>query len=80
MIKRPKYKLSNVNGKYTVRSSQTQPMTPEKSPSPRVTIPLLNGGNTVFNPEGVIFIPNFQNNKNPKIIKMSDLAQVVPNK
>jgi hypothetical protein len=64
-----------VNGKYTVRSSLTQPISPEKSsPSPRVTIPLPNGGNTEFNPDGVIFIPNYHNNKHPKIIKLSNLA------
>ena len=49
-------------------------MSPEKSLSPRVTIPLPNGGNTEFNPDGVIFIPNYHNNKHPKIIKMSNLA------
>ena len=65
---------TNVNGKYTVRSSLTQPMSPEKSPSPRVTIPLPNGGNSEFNPDGVIFIPNYHNNKQPKIIKLSNLA------
>lgn len=30
-----------------------------------------------FNPEGVIFIPNYHNNKKPKIIKLSELAQIV---
>ena len=46
----------------------------EKSLSPKVNIPLANGENTVFNPDSVIFIPNFSNNKKPKIIKMSELA------
>ena len=35
------------------------------------------GNSKYFSPNGMIFIPNYDNNK-AKIIKMADLASVVP--